>query len=458
MSETVMCERRETDVRRIEADVAEVAGSLNAAHGRLVQLAAELIETDLWRGYGIKSVEHWLCWRAGLSPQRARQIVAVARRRAELPVTVDSLSRGELSVEQVTEVARYVPAHNDAEAASFAKVATVTQLRSSLSRYRFTEPETDADDSGHESTPTPDSDEAAIRKGTTSLVHDGDRFGLHVDAPLDDGAVIEQALLEAKDALFQSGQPQVTWMDALMLVCRRSLSTITSTGRRDRYRVYVHLDTEGGWLNQGPALPDALMQKLCCDGVIQPVWETEGSPLSVGRSQRIVPDRTRRIVLDRDRVRIVPGCGSRFHLEVHHFVPWSLGGGTDTCNLGSLCPFHHDAVHRGELTIRGNADDPASLRFIDACGRVMPNVVPPTPPDLRLDDDRPADHDHPAAAQPDDQPAGRPEDDREGRPDDTVVVTYRHPPGERIDRRWIHFTPPSWCGSDSTNHPNAPPA
>jgi hypothetical protein len=71
MSETVMCERRETDVRRIEADVAEVAGSLNAAHGRLVQLAAELIETDLWRGYGIKSVEHWLCWRAGLSPQRA---------------------------------------------------------------------------------------------------------------------------------------------------------------------------------------------------------------------------------------------------------------------------------------------------------------------------------------------------------------------------------------------------
>ena len=97
-------------VRRIEAEVAEVAGVLNAAHGRLVELTAELIETDAWRGHGIASVEHWLVWHAGLSPHRARLIAQVARRRAELPVTGATLTRGELSLEQVTEVARYVPA------------------------------------------------------------------------------------------------------------------------------------------------------------------------------------------------------------------------------------------------------------------------------------------------------------------------------------------------------------
>jgi len=123
-------------VDEIEAQVASAAGALNVAHGRLVELAADLIESGLWRGYGIKSVEHWLCWKAGLSPERARQITAVARRRRELPVTLATLTAGELSVDQVICVARHAPAHNDAEVASFAKVATVTQLRSTLSRYR----------------------------------------------------------------------------------------------------------------------------------------------------------------------------------------------------------------------------------------------------------------------------------------------------------------------------------
>lgn len=132
-------------VRRIEAEVAEVAGVLNAAHGRLVELTAELIETEGWRGHGVVSVEHWLVWHAGLSPHRARLIAQVARRRAELPVTGATLTRGELSLEQVTEVTKYVPAGNDAEAASLARVATVPQLRNTLSRYRFTDPDPDPD-------------------------------------------------------------------------------------------------------------------------------------------------------------------------------------------------------------------------------------------------------------------------------------------------------------------------
>lgn len=137
MIETVERTSWETDVCRIEADVAEVAGVLNAAHGRLVELAGELIETEAWRRVGIKSVEHWLCWRAGLSAHRAKQVVGVARRRAELPVICATLARGERSLEQVGEVARFVPTHNDAEAAGLAKAATVSQLHNTLSRYRF---------------------------------------------------------------------------------------------------------------------------------------------------------------------------------------------------------------------------------------------------------------------------------------------------------------------------------
>ncbi len=181
-------------MRAIEAQVASAAGALNAAHGRLVELSADLIDSELWRGYGITSIEHWLCWKAGLSPERARQLTAVARRRRELPVTVQSLVAGELSVDQVICVAKHAPAHNDAEVASFAKVATVTQLRSTLSRYSFAADTTDPADP---KTTAAAADAAA--RGTAAIFPDGHRFKLTVNAPADDGALIEQALKEAKD-------------------------------------------------------------------------------------------------------------------------------------------------------------------------------------------------------------------------------------------------------------------
>jgi hypothetical protein len=330
----------------------------------------------------------------------------------------------------VSAVAKHAPAHNDAEAASLAKVATVTQLCATLSRYRFTDQTHDGDGADTvrpEPTTVADAGQAAA-KGTVAMFHDGHRFGMRVDAPGDDGALIEQAMTEAKDALFRAGQQHVSWMDALRELCNRSLSGIQSSSRRSKYRVYVHLDTDTGWLNQGPTLPESLLTKICCDGVIAAVWETQGAPVNVGRTQRIVPGRTRRLVLDRDRTCIVPGCGATHHLEVHHLIPWARGGPTNTSNLGALCTFHHDAIHRGELTITGNADHPDTLVFIDALGRVMHAIVPPTPPaDPSLD------------------------------PPHATAPSYRHPPGERIDNRCLYFTPPSEHQHLATRQPHAPP-
>jgi hypothetical protein len=309
-----------------------------------------------------------------------------------------------------------------------ARRLTVPQLRNSLSKYRFSE-ETDHEptNDGHEDLACNDVDAA---HGTTTIFNDGRRFGLRVDAAIDDGALIERALAEAKDALFHAGQPAVTWMDALVEVCNRSLSTVTSDARTSRFRIYLHLDTDGGWLNQGPAVPPAILAKLCCDGVVQPLWETQGSPVNVGRAQRIVPDRTRRLVLDRDRGCIVPGCASRYHLEVHHLIAWSCGGPTDTRNLAALCPFHHDALHRGELSIAGDADHSETLTFTDERGRPMLRSVPTNPP--KLDQVAP------------DAPEARPR--------------YQHPSGERVDNRCVFFTPRSWLTADPSAQPHAPPA
>jgi hypothetical protein len=103
-------------------------------------------------------------------------------------------------------------------------------------------------------------------------------------------------------------------------------------------------------------------------------------PVSVGRALRIVPERARRLVLDRDRGCRFPGCVARGHLEVHHVVHWADGGRTDLGNLVGLCPFHHDGHHRGEFSVSGDANLPGGLVFLARGGFAIgpgPTYAPP---------------------------------------------------------------------------------
>ena len=119
-------ERREAT---LEAELNEVAGGLNVLHGRLVDIAAQCeAEPGLWRGVGIRSLEHWLCWRSGLTTHVARQVTSIARRADELPVSIAWLKEGRLSLGQVAEIARWAPWWADEQAAGLAEVMTVPQI------------------------------------------------------------------------------------------------------------------------------------------------------------------------------------------------------------------------------------------------------------------------------------------------------------------------------------------
>ena len=186
-------------VRRL----AVICGHGNTADAQLVDAVADALESGAWFMAGIKSPEHFVAWQTGSSSARSHHVVAVARRREELPATYGLFAHGELSLDQIAVVAAHAPSWADAEVATFAKHATVSQLRHALRKY-----------------PWP---------------------------------------------------------------------------------AYLHLDTDGAWLNAGPALPRSLFEHVTCDGVVQPVWEREGRAVNIGRVKQIVPDHTRRIVVDRDR-------------------------------------------------------------------------------------------------------------------------------------------------------------
>ena len=268
----------------------------------------------------------------------------------------------------------------------------------------------------------------AAKAAELSMSYGDGRFLLRYSAPADLGALVEQAVREAKDALFTSGRTDATSADALAEIAARSLASVGSGSRAARYRVYVHLSTDGSWVGGRGAIPPPLAAKFACDGTAQPVWEVDGTPVSVGRKQRIVPDRTRRLVVDRDRGCAFPGCQATGYLEVHHLDPWAGGGATDLDRLVCLCPFHHDAHHRGEFTITGSPLHPDRLlqQASDAAA-AEPGLVFTNRRGLVLG--------APAFAAPS-TASTDPTD-----PAESHLDAYRGPTGERLHTRWLDLSP-----------------
>lgn len=389
-------------------ELAALAAQLNDGHARLVALVRRVLADELWCGAGLKSPEHWLTAYAGLTWSSAHDIVRIAERSTDLPAMQTLLDSGRLSLGQAAVVAKHTPAAYDADVAEFASYTTVTQLRRALCRYDFQLDDaantdaaeeagsvvlhgTDADDddlvdiaSDAAQQRAPGAFDPVTAPPTLDMRYVEGRFRLSYDAPADLGALVEQALLEAKDTLFRlhtttSDSPcgdnagtaakthhGASFGEAMSLMAQRSLDDGAPLGhsRAGRYRVYLHLDTQGhGWLTKGSAVPPALLDRVLCDGVLQPIWETECKPVNVGRAQRIVPDRTRRLLEDRDRGCRFPGCLARHHLECHHLDHWIDGGRTDADRMVMLCPFHHDEHHRGAFVMVGDPSSPAGVVF-----------------------------------------------------------------------------------------------
>ncbi len=237
----------------------------------------------------------------------------------------------------------------------------------------------------------------------------------------DEGAVVEAALAAARQdlvAVAEEPKTRVSWADALGALAEGYLAGATlSRPSSDRHLVLVHLERNAGGplgsLHLGPVLPDALRRQLGCDARAKIVLKDNGIPLSVGRTRRIVADRTRVAVEHRDGACRVPGCERRRWLQVHHLLHWEDGGRTDTPNLVALCSAHHRLHHRGLLGISGHADDPDGLEFTDHAGRRLTGCGRPAPPGEL-----------------------------------TLTATYSHPTGERLDGHWVQFRDPP---------PNPPP-
>jgi len=443
----------------LECEVNDIVGVLNSQHAALVDRVVVLLaDGRLWAGEGMTSMSAWVAWRAGMSPAMARGVVAIAERVGELPVSIEAFRRGELSLDQMATIARNAPAWTDVQSRDYAIVMTVTQLRHVLQKYPFPV----LDDAGRE---IPDASGSVDTEAGSADAEsgDGDPDADPVDAPeneavtdteanpvkssgssespveeflslwqdddgsfrltgrldADAGMIVQAALDEARDRLFQRGEFGAGLVEALCAMAHASLDSVTDPARRSRFRVNLFINTDRDDRGDDRAMadatgwnvPDAIRRYITCDGTVTPVFVEGGLPVSVGRAQYVVPARTRTVIEHRDHgVCRVPGCDATLGLEVHHLIHWEHGGRTDTDNLLLVCGKHHRMHHRGRLDITGDADQPDGLEFRNQHGRVI----------------------KPSGAAPN-LPTG---------PPTKPAAMYAHPDGGRMDTGQIYFNPP----------------
>lgn len=110
------------------------------------------------------------------------------------------------------------------------------------------------------------------------------------------------------------------------------------------------------------------------------VVDQHGTPFDMGRQIRHANRAQRRALRAMYRCCAFAGCDVAFdRCEMHHIVPWELGGPTDLSNLVPICSRHHHVVHEGGWTLHLAPDRELTITQPDGSefARCRPDVPRP---------------------------------------------------------------------------------
>lgn len=401
--------RQERVSEEAQATAVRVMGQMNVLAWQLVEMMVGVLEADAWDGGGgLRSPEHWLCYRTGVSSARAGRLTQIARRVDNLPRCIDLFRHGRLTEDAMALIAKKLPSSRDGELAQLAPML----LHSQLARILRHLPD-------HDPKPSPTRE----RKAAFGFADDGWWEG-RLTLPPDEGALAQKAMEAARNDLFRDRQQDVApsvrgpvgWADAYLHLSQTALDALDPAAHRSEARgeqsmVLVHLDgrSDGDGrarIHLGPQLPDSLRRYLTCDAKVRAVIEDQsGRLLGISPLVPTVTPRLRSIIEQRDQGCRYPGCSQRRWVHIHHIEHREDGGLTIAKNLCSLCPFHHRLHHQGGFSISGDPERVDGLRFRDRWGQDIgpPDFGPVAPPLL--------------GAEP----------------------TFQPPLGERLETRWFSW-------------------
>ncbi|MGY4654595.1 DUF222 domain-containing protein [Mycobacterium sp. URHB0021] len=376
-------------------ELSELAGQRNAIDGRIVQIVAELDHDGLCGSTGARSIAALVAWKLGASSGNAATIAAIAHRLPVFPRCAQGMREGRLSLDQVGVIAGGAADGSDEHYAEFARVASVSQLRTAVKLEPPPEPDPDPQP---EPQPEPEPEPESEPRVSISSTSDEQFCYYRITLPHLEAAKFDAALGSHREALVAeckrdhaaggdaSGRrPPLPSTGAafLRLVDAGWDAEAAARPHGQHTTVVVHVDVHDrvAQLHLGPLLSAADRRYLTCDATCEVWFQRAGAPIGAGRASRVISRRLRRALEYRDRSCAVPGCAATRGLHAHHLWHWEDGGPTELDNLVPLlCPYHHRLHHRGDITITG---PPAQLCVTDNTGRTLsPGSLarPPTQP------------------------------------------------------------------------------
>jgi len=323
---------------------------IGLAHHELLSMIAQVDRLEAWRDSGARDAAHWLAMRYGISEWKARRWIAAAHALERLPRLSEALAGGELGIDKVVELARFVTVQDEADLIGWAKWVSCAAVRrrGDLAARASREEVIEAERS---------------RSVSWWYLDEGRRFGLEAELPAAQGAVVARALERLADSMpampdeedgcFASARRA----DALVALCS---ARIAEDPDPDRATVIIHAQLEGLQdgsggceVEDGPVIDPETVRRLMCNARGQTVVEDrDGNVLGLGRLTREPSAWMTRQVRYRDRECRFPGCGARRFTEAHHIVWWRHGGRTELDNLLLICSFHHRLVHEYGWSVR----------------------------------------------------------------------------------------------------------
>ncbi|MBT8136169.1 MAG: HNH endonuclease [Gammaproteobacteria bacterium] len=376
-------------IEKLADQIGELAGYLNAANCRFLELVAEFDELGGYAEQGAASCAHWLNWKCGIGMNAAREKVRTARALVSLPDIHASFAAGRISYSKVRAMTRVATPENEGYLLDIALHGTASHVEKLVRGYRWR--------IRH------DEEKAADEK------HLEDRYcHYHWD---DDGALVVRARLTPEQgALFLTAleagreaaadvtavtpeEPEpVEWpqrrADGLALMAETFLAKgPAALNGGDRHQVILIADSavlrgdaETGEcrIDNGPVISMHKMRRLGCDASRRHIaLDHNGEPVSIGRKSRTIPPPMRRAMLLRDGGCRFPGCDRSRFVDGHHIEHWADGGETSLANLVTLCRHHHRLVHEEGFAVRRSGAN--HFEFKSPRGNVIPDAALPQP-------------------------------------------------------------------------------
>ena len=338
---------------QIDEALDHFGGLASASLARVCELIREVDCRQSWIADGARTLVDWVAARLRVRHASAARLVGVARRLAELPVLSARFASGEVSLDQVDALSRMATPETEAGLIEEATGLTNTALDRAARRHHGIS-----------------EDDARTTWERRRLVRqwnlDESELRFHGNLPGDAGRIFDEAIdIRIEDL---PPNPETGAFDPHQIRAADALTELAATAGGaetgpNQLTVFADLESlttkgEGGAeLDNGAVIPNETARRLGCDAVVRTVIRNGKQVIGIGRAGRKIPGWLRDLVYQRDGYLCQhPGCGNTRWLQIHHIVPWALGGPTDLENLILLCGYHHRFHHEQGWRITGSPD------------------------------------------------------------------------------------------------------